>query len=107
MLKSQPLTYYRLPVFPRLRSAHNASIARVGSGEPSKLSRKTVEVSALRCDGSELPIKLSLSVWGRTNGISMRGTIRDISESRQSDMRLNRLEQAEILTGLPTTSSLA
>lgn len=86
---------------PRLRGAHNAGIARVGAGEPSKLSGKTVEVSALRRDGSEFPIELSLSVWQGPDGVSMGGIIRDISERRQRDTRLHRLAHQDTLTGLP------
>jgi diguanylate cyclase (GGDEF)-like protein/PAS domain S-box-containing protein len=85
----------------RLRGAHNAGIARVAAGTPSKLSGKTVEVSALRRDGSEFPIELSLSVWDGPNGVSMGGIIRDISERRQRDMRLYRLAHQDTLTGLP------
>jgi len=85
----------------RLRGAHNAGIARVAAGTPSKLSGKTVEVSALRRDGSEFPIELSLSVWHGPNGVSMGGIIRDISERRQRDMRLHRLAHQDTLTGLP------
>jgi diguanylate cyclase (GGDEF)-like protein/PAS domain S-box-containing protein len=85
----------------RLRGAHNAGIARVAAGTPSKLSGKTVEVSALRRDGSEFPIELSLSVWDGPNGVSMGSIIRDISERRQRDMRLYRLAHQDTLTGLP------
>ncbi|WP_406873035.1 EAL domain-containing protein [Aminobacter sp. P9b] len=86
---------------PRLRGAHNAGIARVGSGTPSKLTGKTVEVAALRRDGSEFPIELSLSVWHGPDGVSMGGMIRDISDRRQRDMRLHRLAHQDTLTGLP------
>lgn len=86
---------------PRLRGAHNAGIARVGSGTPSKLTGKTVEVAALRRDGSEFPIELSLSVWHGQDGVSMGGMIRDISDRRQRDMRLHRLAHQDTLTGLP------
>ena len=86
---------------PRLRGAHNADIVRVGSGEPSKLAGKTVEVTALRRDGSEFPIELSLSVWEGPDGIAMGGLIRDISDRRQRDIRLHRLAHQDPLTGLP------
>lgn len=86
---------------PRLRGAHNAGIARVGSGGPSKLNGKTVEVAALRRDGSEFPIELSFSIWSGPNGIAMGGIIRDISERRQRDMRLHRLAHQDTLTGMP------
>ncbi|PWK76031.1 EAL domain-containing protein [Aminobacter sp. AP02] len=85
----------------RLRGAHNAGIARVGSGGPSRLNGKTVEVAALRRDGSEFPIELSLSIWRGPNGIAMGGIIRDISERRQRDMRLHRLAHHDTLTGMP------
>ena len=86
---------------PRLRGAHNAGIARVGSGGPSKLNGKTVEVAALRRDGSEFPIELSFSIWRGPDGIAMGGIIRDISERRQRDMRLHRLAHQDTLTGMP------
>lgn len=52
----------------RLRGAHNAGFARVGAGCPSKLNGRTVEVVALRRDGTEFPIELSLSVWSGPDG---------------------------------------
>ncbi|WP_378946500.1 putative bifunctional diguanylate cyclase/phosphodiesterase [Mesorhizobium sp. ANAO-SY3R2] len=86
---------------PRLRGAHNTGIARIGAGEPSKLAGKTVEVTALRRDGSEFPVELSLSVWDGPDGMAMGGLIRDISERRQRDIRLHRLAHQDPLTGLP------
>lgn len=86
---------------PRLRGAHEAGVARVGSGKRSKLTGKTVEVSALRRDGNEFPVELSLSVWNGPDGIAMGGLIRDISDRRQRDMRLHRLAHHDTLTGLP------
>ena len=86
---------------PRLRGAHEAGVAKVGSGKRSKLSGKTVEVTAQRRDGNEFPIELSLSVWNGPDGVAMGGLIRDISDRRQRDIRLHRLAHQDALTGLP------
>lgn len=85
----------------RLRGAHSAGIARVGGGQPSKLAGKTVEVAALRRDGSEFPVELSFSVWQGPDGVAMGGLLRDVSERRQRDTRLHRLAHHDPLTGLP------
>lgn len=85
----------------RLRGAHSDSLARVGAGQPSKLAGKTVEVAALRRDGSEFPVELSLSVWQGPDGVAMGGLLRDVSERRQRDTRLHRLAHHDPLTGLP------
>jgi diguanylate cyclase (GGDEF)-like protein/PAS domain S-box-containing protein len=86
---------------PRLRGAHRAGVARVGGGQPSKLGGRPVEVSALRRDGTEFPIELSLCNWQGPDGVSMGGVIRDISEKREREARLHRLAHHDTLTGLP------
>jgi diguanylate cyclase (GGDEF)-like protein/PAS domain S-box-containing protein len=85
----------------RLRGAHRAGVERVGGGQPSKLNGRTVEVAALRRDGSEFPIELTLCAWQGEDGISMGGIIRDISEKREREIRLHRLAHQDPLTGLP------
>ena len=84
----------------RLRAAHHAGFARVVAGEPSRLVGKSVECTALRRDGTEFPIDLSLSLWTDRHGLSLGCTIRDISERRQRDACLHRLAHHDPLTGL-------
>lgn len=82
-LVGQPVT----TIIPkRLRGAHTNGMARAVEGGEARHGGKTVEVSALRKDGYEVPIEMTLSVWhdgGRTWAGAM---IKDISE-RQHETR--------------------
>jgi PAS domain S-box-containing protein len=63
--------------------AHENGIKRlILKGRP-KLIGRTVEVSALKRDGSEFPIELSLAKWKRGDDDFFTGIIRDITERKQ------------------------
>jgi hypothetical protein len=66
----------------RLRAAHREGFARVASGATSHMTGRAVEIVAMRCDGSEFPAELLLSVWNGPHGIGMGAQIQDISERR-------------------------
>ncbi|MGZ2433106.1 diguanylate cyclase domain-containing protein [Rhizobium redzepovicii] len=84
----------------RMRSAHMAGLARAASGETPNLGGKSVEVPAVKKDGSEFPIELTLSVWKGRSGFCAGAIIKDISERRERDNRLMRLASQDTLTGL-------
>lgn len=90
----------------RFRDLHEAGFARLRSGAPSTLSGKTIELPALRRDGTEIPIEYSLSVWRGNAGFGVGAIMRDISERRQRDARLLRLAQQDPLTGLANRARL-
>lgn len=85
----------------RMRGAHTAGMSNLASGSKPGLIGKPVEVSALKKDGSEFPIEITLSTWTDDSGFWAGATIKDISERRERDARLMRLASQDTLTGLP------
>lgn len=85
----------------RFRASHEAGMARMARNEPSRLLGRTVEVMALRRDGSEFPAEFTLSMWRDHSGLGFGAILRDISEWRARDERLVQLAHHDVLTGLP------
>lgn len=84
----------------RMRGAHTAGMANVAAGAKPGLGGKAVEVSALKSDGSEFPIEITLSTWKTETGFWAGAAIKDISERRERDAKLLRLASHDTLTGL-------
>jgi two-component system sensor kinase FixL len=74
----------------RFRDAHRAGIRRVAAAGSRRVTGRTVEVAAVRRDGSEFPIELSLATWERAGQRHFTGIIRDISVRKQSEAELER-----------------
>lgn len=67
---------------PRLRKAHRDGMSRhLGTGEAAVLGRRA-EFEALRRDGSEFPIELTVTRLGRLSPPRFTAFIRDITERR-------------------------
>ena len=88
----------------RLVAAHRTGMARVAAGASSKLSGKLFESVAIRKDGVEVPIDLSLAVWPSETGLRFSATMRDITERKQREESLSRLAYYDPLTGLARAS---
>lgn len=84
----------------RFRASHDAGLARMVQGAPSKLAGRTIEVMAQRQDGTEFPAEFTLSVWRDQFGLGLGAILRDISEWRARDERLLQLAHHDPLTGL-------
>ncbi|XUY30131.1 putative bifunctional diguanylate cyclase/phosphodiesterase (plasmid) [Agrobacterium sp. rho-8.1] len=93
----QPITII-IPT--RMRGAHMAGLQRVAGGEAPQLKGRPVEVSALRKDGTEFPIEITLSVWSGKKGFCAGAVITDITGRRERDGKLLRLASQDTLTGL-------
>lgn len=74
----------------RDRETHKEGIARIIEAGETRIIGKTIELSGLRKDGTELPIELSLSKWEIGIGIYFTAIIRDISERRHSEEVIQR-----------------
>ena len=71
-------------ILPRSMAAkHHAGFRRAVAGGPTNLVGGTVELMAVRADGSEFAIELSLSRWGdNASNTGFAAIIRDVSERK-------------------------
>jgi diguanylate cyclase (GGDEF)-like protein/PAS domain S-box-containing protein len=74
----------------RYREAHERGMGRFLSTGQARVIGTTVEVHALRKDGSEFPIELSLSYWQQGERRFFTGILRDITERRRAEEQLAR-----------------
>lgn len=54
---------------PALRAAHRAGFASAAQGGHMKLAGRSVELTAIKADGLEFPIELSLGRWQDKKGV--------------------------------------
>ena len=79
-LLGQPLTIL-MPE--RLRDAHAQGLARYLKTREPRVIGQTLEMPALRSDGTELAIELSITTWAARGETSFAAIIRDISERKR------------------------
>jgi PAS domain S-box-containing protein len=80
----------------RFRKSHREGLHRVSSGGPSRVIGKTVEVAALRKNGGEFPVELSLATWFLDKDRYFTGIIRDISERKQAEQKFRSVTESAI-----------
>lgn len=97
-IRGRPIT---IIIPERMRGAHTVGMSNVAAGAKPGLGGKAVEVSALKSDGSEFSIEITLSTWKTESGFWAGAAIKDISERRERDAKLMRLASHDTLTGLP------
>jgi len=80
----------------RYRKSHQEGVRRVSSGGPSHVIGKTAELSAIRKDGTEFPVELSLATWFLDDERYYTGIIRDISERKQAEQKFRSVTESAI-----------
>ncbi|MDA3945457.1 MAG: PAS domain S-box protein [Helicobacteraceae bacterium] len=78
----------------RFMEAHRAGFEQFKKTGEGAAVGKTVELFALRKNGEEFPVELSLSVVERNNCWHAIGIIRDITERKQAEAALQRANRA-------------
>jgi PAS domain S-box-containing protein len=86
----QPLT---LLIPQRFQGRHLEGMQRVLSGGERRLIGKAVEMTGRRKDASELSLELSLAQWSIGEDQFFTGTIRDITERKAAEAKIQRLTQ--------------
>lgn len=84
----------------RFREAHKAGIKRfLETGEKTVMG-KTVELTAVKKNGSEFPIELTLGSWHGNEDIFFSGIIRDITERKEMEVILRQSQKMDALGNL-------
>ncbi len=79
---------------PAQREAHAHGMKRFLATGRGSIIGKRVEVTALRADGSELPIELAIATVRSSNGLFFNAFMRDLRERRRADAELRTLSRA-------------
>ncbi|MDP2246645.1 MAG: diguanylate cyclase, partial [Nitrosomonadales bacterium] len=86
---------------PGMRDAHIAGHAHfVATGE-KRIFDKRMELTAIRADGSEFPVELTLTSLQDQSLHLVTGFIRDITEKKRAEQDIRNLAFFDALTGLP------
>ena len=75
------------------RQEHRTDIEHILAGKKNPLIEGTVEMPALRKDGSEFEIDLSLTRWQVADGVYFTYTIRDITQRKSTEQTLRILSE--------------
>lgn len=97
-----------LIVPPRLREAHRRAIERYLSTGTSRLLGRRVQVSALRRDGLEVPVELSIVRLAGEGAPTFAGFVRDLSDVvRARERQLLQFEVTRVLARAATLEEAA
>ena len=88
---------------PQLRAAHRAGLRRYLDGGQETVLGQRIEIEALRADGSEFPVELTIAAHQSAGAPIFVGTVRDISERKrvEAELRDSRALFRRIVSNVP------
>lgn len=86
----KPLAETIIP--PALREAHRRGMAALLNGRPGKLLGKRTEMPAMRLDGSEFPVELTVTRIASQSPPLFTAYLRDITERKRDEQKLRESE---------------
>ncbi|QCI99265.1 EAL domain-containing protein [Agrobacterium larrymoorei] len=89
-----------------MRGRHGTGLAKVASGGPPRIIGTSLNLTAKRRDGSEVPIELSLSQWTESGEPQFGAIIRDMTSRLDAIRQLKHAAEFDELTGLSNRASL-
>lgn len=81
-----------------LRAAHHAGMRRNLKGESAGIVGNTVELPAIRRDGSQFPAEISVAQWKENGTKAFGAIIKDATQRKQAEEQLYRLAHFDPLT---------
>ena len=88
---------------PSYRDTHQQGLKRLSMTGRSQIVGKTIELEALRKDGSIFPIELSLGTWTREEETFFCGMVRDITIRKDGETRVKHQQDLERLVAIIST----
>ncbi|MEQ1487839.1 MAG: EAL domain-containing protein [Methylotenera sp.] len=86
---------------PASRELHNAGLAHFSKLGESQMLGKRLELKAMRADGSEFSVELTITATDWADSQMLVGFLRDITERKQSETEIHSLAFYDPLTKLP------
>jgi diguanylate cyclase (GGDEF)-like protein/PAS domain S-box-containing protein len=86
---------------PHLRNAHSAGHANFIRSGQKKIFDQRLELTAVRADGTEFPVELTITSLHDQGLPMVTGFIRDLTEKKRAEQEIQNLAFLDALTGLP------
>ena len=88
------------------RAGHEAGFARAVKSGQTHLGGHSIDIRALHANGHEIPVDLSMSVWFENGKPMFGGLLRDITDRKTAQERLEYLAHCDPLTSLPNRNAM-
>jgi diguanylate cyclase (GGDEF)-like protein/PAS domain S-box-containing protein len=95
----QPLANLIIP--PAQRAAHNQKHQEFVLTGIKHIFDRRIELTALRADGTEFPVELTLTALKDFDSTLVTGFLRDISQQKKAQQEIENIAYYDLLTGLP------